>query len=215
MTMVLSRKLHFFSEKMTALILSLLVGVLSIVPATQVLAQRPVIFQLSSDSEFSFQLQQTISLSNGGAANTGEVLRAASQITPGDFESYYNAFYTLGSKVHDYAASINASKYPISARDTFFRSATYLRTSMFFLIGNKSDPRLYTIFDEATADYDKALGLMKIPGIRYNIPAPKIRSNFTAPIIFFKAKNSNSKTPTVLFGNGYDGPQENGLPSIG
>jgi hypothetical protein len=116
---------------MPASILSLLVGVFSIVPATHVLAQGPVIFQLSPGAEFSFQLQQTISLSNGGAANTGEVLPAASQITPGDFESYYKAFYTLGPKVHDYAASIDASKYPISARDTLFRSATYLRTSMF------------------------------------------------------------------------------------
>jgi Prolyl oligopeptidase family len=205
-------------KKMTAFTLSLLVGLLCSVPTIQVLAQNSsgqVIFQLSPDPEFSFQLQQTISLANGGGANTGEVLRAANQIVPGDFESYYNAFYTLGSKLHNYAESINISKYPISARDTYFRSSTYLRSSVFFLTGNKSDPRLYTVFDEATADFDKALSLMDIPGIRYNISAPKIRPNFTAPIIFFKAKKSNSKTPTVIFGSGYDEAQEDGLPAYG
>lgn len=205
-------------EKMTAFILSFLVALLYSVPTVQVLAQTPsgdVIFQLSPDPEFSFQLQQTISLANGGVANTGEVLRAASQIVPGDFESYYKAFYTLGSKLHNYAESIDISKYPISARDTYFRSATYLRSSVFFLTGNSSDPRLYTVFDEATADFDKALSLLEIPGIRYNIPAPKIRPNFTAPIIFYKAKKSYLKAPTVVFGNGYDGPQEDGLPAYG
>lgn len=203
---------------MIALILSLLAGLLAILPNTQTLAQNAsgqVIFQLSPDPEFSFQVQQTISLSNGGSANTGEVLRAANQIIPGNFESYYDAFYTLGSAVHNYAASINITKYPISARETYYRSAAYLRSSMFFLIGNASDPRLYTVFDEATADFNKFLSLMDIPGVRYNISAPKIRANFTAPIIFYKAKNSNSSTPTVLWGNGYDGPQEDGLPSYG
>jgi len=202
---------------MLPLVLSLFVA-LCTVQIADVVAQNSsgqVIFQLSSDPEFSFQLQQALSLSNGGSANTGEVLRAANEIVPGNFESYYNAFYTLGSKIHNYAESINVSKYPISARDTYFRSAAYLRTSMFFLIGNSSDPRLYTVFDEATADFDKALSLMEIPGKRYNISAPNIRPNFTAPIIFYKAKGCNSRTPTVLFGNGYDGPQEDGLPAYG
>jgi len=59
------------------------------------------------------------------------------------------------------------------------------------------------------------MSLMDRPGTRFNISAPKIRADFTAPIIFYKARNSHSKTPTVLFGNGYDGPQEDGLPSLG
>ena len=86
---------------------------------------------------------------------------------------------------------------------------------MFFLTGNSSDPRLYSVFNEATSNFDKALSLMEIPGIRYNISAPKIRSNFTAPIIFYKAKKHHSRTPTILWGNGYDGPQEDGLPGFG
>ena len=202
---------------MTSLILSLLVGLLFNAPITQVLAQGPVIFPLSPDPEFSFQFQRVITLSSGGFASTGEVLRAASQVMPGDFESYHDAFYTLGSKVHNFAESIDVSKYPSSARHSLFRSAAYLRESLFFLTGNKSDSRLYTVWDEARADFDKALGLMESPGVRYNISAPKIRSNFTAPIIFYKPENykHNGKAPTVLWGNGYDGPQEDGLPGYG
>ena len=61
------------------------------IPIRHIIAQNSsgqVIFQLSSDPEFSFQLQQRLSLSNGGSANTGEVLQAANQIIPGNFESY-------------------------------------------------------------------------------------------------------------------------------
>jgi alpha-beta hydrolase superfamily lysophospholipase len=136
-------------------------------------------------------------------------------VKPGDFESYYNELFYLGAQLHNIAASIDEKKYPQSARDTYFRASTYYRSSVFFLIGNQTDPRLFSVWDQALADYDKAMSLIDIPGIRYNISAPNIRQNFTVPIIFYKASKGNERRPTVVWGNGYDGPQEDGIHSYG
>ncbi|XHG04119.1 hypothetical protein AWENTII_007399 [Aspergillus wentii] len=103
------------------------------------------IFQLSSDPEFAFVLETVMSLANNYGAQTGEVLRAASQITPGDFESWYDQFVYLGDAIHDKATAINASRFPVSAREAYFRSSSYYRYAPFFLHGNQSDPRINKI----------------------------------------------------------------------
>ncbi|KAH8695540.1 hypothetical protein BGW36DRAFT_429416 [Talaromyces proteolyticus] len=53
------------------------------------------IFQINSDSEFAFVLEPIMSLNSNHGGSTGEVLRAASQITLGDFESWYDTFLFL------------------------------------------------------------------------------------------------------------------------
>lgn len=67
-----------------------------------------------------------MALSNNNGANSGEVLRAATQIVPNDFESVYNAFYYLAEHIHDIAESVNVTKDPVGARDAYFRAATYV-----------------------------------------------------------------------------------------
>lgn len=162
-------------------------------------------------------LEATLSLSNNFGANTGEVLRVASQIVPGDFESWYREFIFLANKIHGKAEAINAKRFPVSAREAYFRSATYYRAATTFLYANISDPRIYSVWDSALADFDKAISLLPVPGKRTNITA----ANFTVPAIFYSAQNSanspanhkqspfnSTKRPTVIVGNGYDGSQE-------
>jgi hypothetical protein len=100
---------------------------------------------LRPDSEFNFQLQVITGYADGGGANSGEVLRAASQLIPGDFESFYSAFFYLAEEFHSLAVSYDSAKFPVSARRAFFRSATYYRAADFFLHGNISDPRIYSL----------------------------------------------------------------------
>ncbi|KAK3386137.1 hypothetical protein B0H63DRAFT_450119 [Podospora didyma] len=58
-------------------------------------------YPLSTDSEFSFYLAEVLSLSNGGGASTGEVLRAAAaQIIPGDVESFHQEFKILADRMY-------------------------------------------------------------------------------------------------------------------
>lgn len=172
-------------------------------------------YPLSSDDEFAFILAEVISLASGGGASTGEVLRAASQITPGDFESFYSEFKFLADAVHNMAISVNASRSPASARDAYFRSAAYYRAADFFLHGNASDPRLTTLWDSQLADYESAIKLLPVPGEKITVQGP----GYTIPVYFYPAKQSspcsNEKIPTILAGNGYDGSQEELYHSLG
>ncbi|KAK6450632.1 hypothetical protein FP744_10006882 [Trichoderma asperellum] len=192
-------------------------GTLAMGVTAQVSSQGSAIFQLSNDTEFAFMLEATLSLSNNFGANTGEVLRAASQIIPGDFESWYREFIFLANRIHDKAEAINAKRFPISAREAYFRSATYYRAATTFLYANISDPRIYSVWDSALKDFDKAISLLPVAGERVNISA----ANFTVPAIFYSAQRSintpgnhrqnpfnSTKRPTVIVGNGYDGSQE-------
>ncbi|KND86430.1 2,6-dihydropseudooxynicotine hydrolase [Tolypocladium ophioglossoides CBS 100239] len=183
-------------------------------------------YQLSSDSEFAFILAEMLSLSNNFGANTGEILRAASQIKPSDFESWHREFKFLADGIHDKAVAINATRFPVSAREAYFRSASYYRAADFFLHGNTSDTRIYSLWNSALSDFDKAIELLPTVARRANVSA----HNFTVPIIFYKPQESSNphstqelddkgygsrKLPTVLVGNGYDGSQEELYHSVG
>ncbi|OTB09296.1 hypothetical protein M426DRAFT_70634 [Hypoxylon sp. CI-4A] len=168
---------------------------------------------LSTDDHFSFTLYETLSLANGGGSATGEVLRAAAKITPGDFESFYSEFKFLGDALHNTAASINASKFPVSAREAYFRASSYYRMSTFYLVGNQSDPRLFDVWDSALADFDKAISLTEVKGERVTVKGP----GFDIPVIYWRSPKADQSgsVPTVLAGSGYDGPQEDLYHAIG
>lgn len=169
-------------------------------------------------------LEVTLALSNNFGANTGEVLRAASQIIPGDFDSWYREFIFLANRIHDKAEAINAKRFPVSAREAYFRSASYYRAATTFLYTNTSDPKVYSVWDSALGDFDKAVSLLPVPAERVNISA----TNFTIPAVFYPAQSSvntpnnhkqnlfnATKRPTVIVGSGYDGSQEELYHSIG
>ncbi|KAL4807466.1 Alpha/Beta hydrolase protein [Aspergillus unguis] len=166
---------------------------------------------LSDDSEFSFILQVALSMANGGGASTGEVLRIASQLTPGDFDSWFNEFYFLGEQIHAQALE---AKTTASARSAYFRASTYYRMSSFFLVGNASDPRLYGPWQQALDDFDAAIALQDVPGVPFTVPGP----GYTVPGYFWKSptvSRHNPKVPTVIVGSGYDAPQQDSFHSIG
>lgn len=182
-------------------------------------------YPLSNDTEFAFMLEATLSLWNNFGANTGEVLRAASQIIPGDFDSWYKEFMFLADRIHDKAEAINAKRFPVSPREAYFRSATYYRAASNFLYTNLSDPRIYSVWNSALGDFDKAISLLPVPAERVNIISA---TNFTVPAIFYSTQSSVNipgdqqqnpshvtKRPTVMVGSGYDGSQEELYHSVG
>ncbi|RFU31615.1 hypothetical protein B7463_g4741, partial [Scytalidium lignicola] len=176
----------------------------------------PALFPLSTDDYFSFYFTEILALANGGGSATSEVLRAVSQILPGDYESVYNEFNYLADAIHDVARSVNVTKNPVSAREAYFRASSYYRAAEFFLHGNISDPRIYTLWDSVLTDFDIAISLLDIPGERVNVSAMSENgTKFTVPITFYKAHNDCTKAPTLLVGNGYDAAQEDSYHYIG
>ncbi|KAI1087809.1 alpha/beta-hydrolase [Rostrohypoxylon terebratum] len=168
---------------------------------------------LSTDSHFSFILYEALALANGGGSATGEVMRAAAKIVAGDTESFYSEFKFLGDSIHSIAESINATKFPVSAREAYFRSASYYRLASFYLVANTTDPRLFSIWDSALADFDKATSLTEVKAERVTVKGP----GFDIPVIFYKSPKAanDCSVPTVLVGSGYDAAQEETYHSIG
>ena len=162
-------------------------------------------YQLSADPEFAFVLETFLSLANGGGVSTGEILRAASQITPGKFESFYQEFKFLADQMYALGKSSDPRKHPVSVRNAMFRASSYYRAADFFLHGNQDDPRIYSLWDSQTAAFNQAMSLLDIPGERVNATTS---DGFYVPVIFYKASRSRQRRPTILVGNGYDGAQE-------
>jgi pimeloyl-ACP methyl ester carboxylesterase len=151
-----------------------------------------------------------MALANNGGSSVGEVLRIATQIVPTNFESVYNAFYYMAEQIHSIAESVNVTVDPVAAREAYFRAASYYRGADFFIHGNQSDPRIYSLWDQQLASFNNAIALLRpVPGERFTVKAANSSVGpYEIPGIFFKASTSNALTPTIMVGNGYDGSQE-------
>ncbi|KAK5993577.1 20-hydroxy-prefusarin hydrolase FUS2 [Cladobotryum mycophilum] len=163
----------------------------------------PKMLQLSTDQEFHFEILRAVSLAPYQGADVGEVLVAANKIEPGNFESYYAAFYELASRVQQVADKIDPSKYPVSARHAYFRVANYLRSADFFLHGNWEDKRINDLWRRHVEAFDKAIALLPVPGERVTLQA----RNFKIPAVFYGC-GLPGRRPTVIVCNGFDGSQE-------
>jgi pimeloyl-ACP methyl ester carboxylesterase len=131
--------------------------------------------------------------------------------------------------------AIDPKRFPVSARQTLFRSASYYRASDFFLHANWSDPRIDSLWASALADFHAAIKLLPSPGELGSVRAPE-PNNFSVPYVFFPgatpAQMSSSSSgydqavagvggkqdnvtckktrrlPTLIAGTGYDGSKE-------
>ncbi|EFR01000.1 2,6-dihydropseudooxynicotine hydrolase [Nannizzia gypsea CBS 118893] len=165
--------------------------------------------QLSSDKSFHYELLRDLSIAAYDGSDINEILTAASEIKAGDFESYYATFNKLATRVHEQAKGINLTNHPISARRAFFKAATYYRSADFFLRGNWTDPRVYSLWDKHLEAFNTAISLLPVPGQRVTLHAKgnEPNSNFSIPIIFYGCGLPGPR-PTIIMGNGYDGAQE-------
>ncbi|OJJ45194.1 hypothetical protein ASPZODRAFT_133827 [Penicilliopsis zonata CBS 506.65] len=170
-------------------------------------------FQLLPDESYHFELLRTLSAARYNGADVGEILEAADKLEIGNLESWYTAFYDLAQRVESQAQAIDSARHRISARDAWFRVATYYRTSEFYLHGNQSDPRLNEVWDKQAAAFDRALQLMDQPGQRVTI---KTDHGFDVLGIFCPgAGDPTTPKPTIIAGTGYDGSMEEVIHHVG
>jgi dienelactone hydrolase len=160
--------------------------------------------QLNDDPDFHFEILRGLSAAPYGGSDIGELLLAAAQIKPGDFESFYAAFSSLANRVYDAAQKIDASRLPVSARDAMFRASTYFRSADFYLHGNPSDPRINSLWVQQAAAFDAALSLPPVAGKRVTLKG----EGFDVPAIYYAATGPAKRRATLILGGGYDGGQE-------
>src|SRR5437868_4060263 len=81
----------------------------------------------------SYQVNRALTKAHYGGGEFAEILEVASEITPGDNESFHVAWSKMGDKIYDLAERYLSAKKNVSARRTYLRAFNYLRTSEFFL----------------------------------------------------------------------------------
>ncbi|KAI1458466.1 alpha/beta-hydrolase [Annulohypoxylon moriforme] len=159
--------------------------------------------KLSPDESFNFEILRMLSHSSFDGADISECLIAAGEIVPGDFESWYAAWNRRAERVLSHVKDLNDT---VSLRDAYFRASTYSRAADFFLHGNWDDPRINSLWKRQSECFTEAISRLENPGYRKLLKA----DGFDVPIIVFPAgkKGDETKRPTILMGNGYDGAME-------
>ena len=157
-----------------------------------------------SDPEFAFELRRTMSAVYSGEADIGECLYTASRIKDGDMDSWYHEWYSTAEHFRRMGDESLSHGYNVSARESYYRAATYYRTAEFFLHGNPSDPRILETWSKSRDLFIKAAHLDTIPfeevGIAY--------TDTTLPGYFYSVDKSGKPRPLLIIQTGFDGCQE-------
>jgi alpha-beta hydrolase superfamily lysophospholipase len=154
-----------------------------------------------SDPEFAFELERTLAATYAGEADIGECLATASRIKEGDFESWYGEWKKTADHFRAAGDESFAKGHNVTAREAFYRAATYYRTAEFFLHGNPSDPRIMETWGKSRDAFRDALALDAIPYEIVRIPY----ENTTLPGYFYKVDTSGKPRPLLIVQTGFDG----------
>ncbi len=139
----------------------------------------------------------------------GEVLRIASQIVPGDFDSFFNEFYWMGEQIHKQAL---AAKTVASAREAYSAPRPIIACPASSSPGTRAIPVSYGPWQQALDDFHMAIALQDNPAQRFTASGP----GYQIPGYFWKTHKGNcTKAPTLIVGNGYDAPQEDSWHQLG
>src|ERR1700753_3422072 len=154
--------------------------------------------------QFVYDTKRAFGSSSYGASEFGEVLATVSRITSGDYDSWYNEFQAIASRLESEAVQQLAKKHRVSARDNFLRATTYYSTSEFFLHGNPDDARIYTAYKKSIECYKQCCALCDPPVLPVEIPY----ENTTIPGYFHRVDDSGRRRPLFIIHSGFDGSAE-------
>jgi len=157
-----------------------------------------------TDPEFAFELRRTLSATYSGEADLGECLATASRIQECEFESWYREWNRTADHFRKAADKSLAQGHNVSAREAYYRAATYYRTAEFFLHGNPADPRIVETWGKSRDAFLAAVKLDTIPVETVEIPY----ENTTLPGYFYKVDTSGKPRPLLIVQTGFDGCQE-------
>jgi dienelactone hydrolase len=145
----------------------------------------------------SYQLNRALSQAHYGGGEFAECLEAASQITPGDNESFHQAWSKMGNSIFAEAENAAQKGNFATARRAYLRAANYIRTSEFFL--KPSDPRKLPSYEHAIESFQKGMNLLENKPKRIKIP---FEGSFMSGYLFKTA--GRKKTPVMIMFGGLD-----------
>ncbi len=142
----------------------------------------------------SYQLNRALTQSHYGGGEFAECLEAASEITPGDRESFHKAWAKVGARVYDEAETAFKAGNKVTARRAYLRAFNYIRTSEFFL--NLKDKRKFPAYKYAVKSFNQGIKLLDNKPKRIQVP---FEGSFI-PGYLFKAPGKKKPPVMIMFG---------------
>lgn len=150
------------------------------------------------------QLVRAIGLAAVGAAAVGECYTTARRVDENNlFESWTTEWSATAERVDALGEDCLKRGHKVSAREAFFRAASYYRNAYFFLHHN--DPHKLATWKKGQDAFRNAVQLWATPVEVVAIPYEKGK---TLPGYFFKVDDSTTPRPTLLAISGADGTYE-------
>jgi len=150
------------------------------------------------DDGFDGQLQRSVGKCDAGMANVGECLYIASQITPGDRDSWYRAWSQFADGLVQQADAAVAAGHAVTAAGEYLRAAEYYRQAFFWHRDDLDGKELTTAYAASARALHAALPLLDPPGALLEGATPG----------YFVAPAGDGPFPTILHIGGYDGTAE-------
>jgi pimeloyl-ACP methyl ester carboxylesterase len=157
------------------------------------------------DVAFDGQLQRSVGKSDSGMANVGECLAIAGQITPGDRDSWYQAWSGFAAHLVSQGDEAAKAGHRVSARGAYLRAAEYFRQAFFFHRENLDGDELRTAYASSVRAFRSALDHLDHPG--------RVLSGPVSGYLFLQGQ-ATGRCPTILHIGGYDGTAEELYASV-
>lgn len=156
----------------------------------------------------SYQVNRALTQAHYGGGEFAECLEVASQITPGDNESFHNAWVNMGNKVFEIGETALQSGNFVTARRSMLRAFNYLRTAEFFL--KPSDTRKLPTYLKSREAFLKAIEHFEQKPVQVEVP---FEGSFLPGYLFAPANpqsatgspdRPNPKCPVMVMFGGLD-----------
>ncbi len=156
------------------------------------------------DASFDGQLQRSVAKCDSGMANVGECLYIATQITPGDRDSWYAAWSGFADGLVQQADRALAAGHTVSATSLNLRAAEYYRQSFFWHRDDLDGHELTTAYAASVKAFRAALPHLAQAGTVVEGDTPG----------YLYAPAGDGPFPTIVHIGGYDGTAEELYSSV-
>jgi pimeloyl-ACP methyl ester carboxylesterase len=156
------------------------------------------------DEDFDGQLQRSVGKADSGMANVGECLAIAQQITPGDRDSWYQAWSGFADRLVEQGQTALAAGHRVSARSVLVRACEYYRQAFFFHRDELDGNELRTAYGASVKAFQDALPLLGYHG--------EVLGGDLSGYLF--TRQPDKRLPTLLHIGGYDAIAEELYASV-
>src|SRR5215469_8149004 len=136
-----------------------------------------------------------------GGADLGECVSTVNRVGDGGADDWHREWLQTADRITAIANECKQEGHLVSAREAYFRAATYYHVSYFPLYGFPVDPRLTRAFEAEVSAFQNAALLTEPPIEPIEIPF----EGASLPGYFVRGDGNAEVKPTIVHIDGYDG----------